>query len=94
MTILLLVLFLLLQIFDWTLTRRLLLAGVGHEANRIVAFFIQHAGIDLGILTPKAVAVILAYLFLQAHLQLLFLVCVVYIGIVMWNYTLVRSKLD
>jgi hypothetical protein len=92
--LLLLVLFVLLQILDWLLTRRLLTAGVAYEANPVTAFLIRHAGINAGILAPKALATVLVAAFLFEYPWALGGLCVVYIGIVVWNYVLVRSKLD
>jgi hypothetical protein len=84
----------LLQALDVITTYRLITSGLGRERNRVIGWLIAHLGLKAGLVLPKIVFVVLAWCFLLEHLDLLFLLCAVYAGIVAWNWSLKYSKLD
>lgn len=90
MEVILLIVFCVLQVLDTYMTYKLLASGVAHEANPVMAWFMEKIGTLSGMIVPKALLVVFLGVFALPYPWLLGILCVLYVWVVVHNYLLMK----
>jgi hypothetical protein len=91
-SLILFIVFILLNSLDVISTAYIIHYQLGHEANPVMAFFIKHLDLPLGLILPKMLMLALVYFFVTPHPWMLVGLCLAFLVVVVSNCLLIYKS--